>query len=303
MFNAVMFHHFHGKKHLKTLGSINKKEFKKIIKHLKKNYNLLNAREFLAKANNNSLKIKDVCLTFDDSLKCQYDIAFPILKKEKITAFFFIYSSIFNKKINLMEVFRDFSNKKFNNIKDFHNLFFLIFKKIFKNKFLKYKNNFNKEYLKEYTFYSESDRRYRYSRDLILEKKEYEKIMTHMMNLKNYNIDKNRKNLFMNIKHLSNLVKNENIIGLHSHNHETNIKKMSKKQQLVDYKKNFNFIKKNLHTKPLSASYPFGRYNSQTLKIMKNLGIKIAFISKEISKFSRLKIGRIDHTNMIKKIK
>ena len=181
--------------------------------------------------------------------------------------------------------------------------FFLIFEKNFKKKFLKFKKNFTKSYLKEYKFYSVSDRKYRYARDIILEKKEYEKIMNQMMDLKKYNVNKNHKQLFMKIKNLSNLLKNKNIIGLHSHNHNVNIKKISQRQQLVDYKKNFNFIKKNFNIRPLSASYPFGRYNSYTLKIMKNLGIKIAFLSQESRKISKLKIGRIDHINIIKRIK
>ena len=303
MFNAVMFHHFHGKKHPETIGSLSKKELYKIIKHLKKNYNLLNADQFLNKSKNNSLCAKDVCLTFDDNLKCQYDVAYPVLKKEKISAFFFIYSSIFDKKSNPMEVFRDFSNKKFKKIIDFHNLFFSTFEKLFKKKFLKYKKNYNNNYLKEYSFYSSSDRRYRFARDIILEKKEYEKVMTKMIDFKKYNVKKNHKKLFMSVKHLSTLIKNKNLIGLHSHNHNTNIKKMSQKQQLSDYKKNFYFIKKYFGKKPLSASYPFGRYNSQTLKIMKHLGIRVAFLSKENNKISNLKIGRIDHVNMIKKIK
>ena len=133
MFN-VMFHHFHGKNHPKTIGSVNKNELSKIIQYLKKNYNLLNAEQFLNKTKNNGLDPKDVCLTFDDSLKCQYDIAYPILQKENITAFFFIYSSIFDKKANLMEIFRDFSNKKFKKIKIFM-IYFLIFGKNFKKKF------------------------------------------------------------------------------------------------------------------------------------------------------------------------
>ena len=36
MFNAVMFHHFHGKNHPKTIGSVNKNELSKIIQYLKK---------------------------------------------------------------------------------------------------------------------------------------------------------------------------------------------------------------------------------------------------------------------------
>ena len=81
---GIMFHHFHGKGHPKSLGSISKEEFKKIIKYLRKKYNLISADTFLKKAKKKKLKAKDICLTFDDTLKCQYDIAFPLLKKENI---------------------------------------------------------------------------------------------------------------------------------------------------------------------------------------------------------------------------
>ena len=64
-----------------------------------------------------------------------------------------------------------------------------------------------------------------------------------MMDLKKYNVNKNHKQLFMKIKNLSNLLKNKNIIGLHSHNHNVNIKKISQRQQLVDYKKNLILLK------------------------------------------------------------
>ena len=49
---GIMFHHFHGKGHLKSLGSISKEEFKKIIKYLRKKYNLISADTFLKKAKN-----------------------------------------------------------------------------------------------------------------------------------------------------------------------------------------------------------------------------------------------------------
>ena len=129
MSQGIMFHHFHGKGHAKTLGSIGEEQFRKIIKYLKKKYNLISAEMFINKANKNKLTSKDICLTFDDTLKCQYDIAFPILMKEKLNAFYFIYSSVFDEKLNLMEVFRDFSNKNFNSINDFYNLFFITFEK------------------------------------------------------------------------------------------------------------------------------------------------------------------------------
>ena len=303
MSQGIMFHHFHGKGHAKTLGSIGEEQFRKIIKYLKKKYNLISAEMFINKANKNKLTSKDICLTFDDTLKCQYDIAFPILMKEKLNAFYFIYSSVFDKKLNLMEVFRDFSNKNFNSINDFYNLFFITFEKFFKKKSLKFKKKFKNDYLQDYKFYTLLDRKYRYARDIILEKKEYDKILKKMMSLKKYDIKKNYKRLFMNKKQILTLIKNKNIIGLHSHKHLSNLSRVKFNEQLRDYQKNYNFIKKNFGITPASASYPFGRYNFDTIKIMKNLKIKIAFLSKTNSKYSNLNIGRIDHTNLLKKIK
>ena len=303
MSQGIMFHHFHGKGHIRSLGSIGKEQFKKILKYLKRKYNLLSAETYFNKANKNELCSKDICLTFDDTLKSQFDIAFPILKKENLNAFFFIYSSVFDKKLNLMEVFRDFSNRNFKNINYFYKLFFSTFKKLNKKKFFEYKKNFKKNYLKEYKFYTLLDRKYRYVRDIILEKKEYEKVLIKMMNIKKYNIKKNYKNLFMNKKQISILIRNKNIIGLHSHSHLPNLKKITSHQQLKDYKKNYEFIKKNFRTIPVSASYPFGRYNSNTIKIMKKLKIQIAFLSKKSVSSSNFKMGRIDHANLLKKIK
>ena len=38
--------------------------------------------------NKNKLTEKKTCLTFDDSLRCQYDIALPVLEDLKIKSFF-----------------------------------------------------------------------------------------------------------------------------------------------------------------------------------------------------------------------
>ena len=94
-----MFHHFNGKGHKKSVGSISKSQFKKILNYIKKNYNLLNAEEFIARAIKKKLQLKDVCLTFDDNLKCQYDVAFPVLKKEKIQAFFLFIQVLLTKNL------------------------------------------------------------------------------------------------------------------------------------------------------------------------------------------------------------
>ena len=79
-----MFHHFHDKNHVKGQGSIDATEFSNIIKFYSNNFNILSAEIFLKKFFNDGLDKNDVCITFDDNLKCQYDVALPILNELKI---------------------------------------------------------------------------------------------------------------------------------------------------------------------------------------------------------------------------
>ena len=98
-FHGVMFHHFHNSSsHLKGQGSISKNDLVKIIKFIGIN-NIISPDEAIKfvknKENIFERGVKKVCLTFDDSLKCQYDIALPILEKYKIKAFFLFIQVFF----------------------------------------------------------------------------------------------------------------------------------------------------------------------------------------------------------------
>ena len=94
-YHGIMFHHFHDDKtHMKGQGSINKDDFYKIIKFIGRN-NILDANVFFEKSKKNKLKDNEVCFTFDDAIKCQIDIALPVLEELKIKSFFFVYNSVF----------------------------------------------------------------------------------------------------------------------------------------------------------------------------------------------------------------
>ena len=98
-----MFHHFHdGKTHLKSQGSISKDEFYKIIKFIGRD-NILDADIFFSRLKENSLSDRNVCFTFDDGIKCQFDIALPILEDLKIKSFFFVYTSMFEGEPDKLE--------------------------------------------------------------------------------------------------------------------------------------------------------------------------------------------------------
>ena len=101
---GIMFHHFHdNKNYIKSDGSINKIHLEKLIYKIGRK-NILDPNILLNYHTVNNKKKTKYVLTFDDGLRCQVVIASKILKKFKIKAFFFIFSSIFTKKPDLLEV-------------------------------------------------------------------------------------------------------------------------------------------------------------------------------------------------------
>ena len=91
MIYSAMFHHFHdGIKYPNSQGqgSISANDFHAIINHIDEKFNLITPDEFTQKVVSKTIKERDICLTFDDSLKCQFDIIYPELERRKLKAFF-----------------------------------------------------------------------------------------------------------------------------------------------------------------------------------------------------------------------
>ena len=104
------------------------------------------------------------------------------------------------------------------------------------------------------------------------------------------------------------------LVGLHTHNHPTRLEKFNFDDQKREYEKNLTLISKILN-KPKNEikymSHPCGSYNSDTLEILKEIGIDLGFkqvmsIEKEkgMKKInnSNLEIARQDHAEILKKI-
>ena len=308
-FHGVMFHHFHDNKlHSKSQGSINSLQLEKIIKIIGKK-NIVNSDDVL-KIKNNSLK-KKVCLTFDDCLKSQYDVALPILKKYKIKAFFFVYTgAIFDSK-NFHEVFRYFRQHFFKNFLCFYNIFYkellCYYSKEIIDGFLEKESKSIKDWKKKFKFYSNEDIQFRFIRDRFLSEKDYVKIMIKIFRKKNFKYKKLKNNLIMKPKDLRKLYALGHEIGLHSHSHPTFLKKLEYKRQLNEYTLNLKLLKKIGIKTIRTVGHPNGSYGRKTLRILKKMNIKIGFrqvmIKNNIQNKLDLKIPRIDHTDIVNKFK
>lgn len=303
--HSIMFHHFHDHKHARGQGSISLDEFEQMIDWLASNYNLIGAREYLVKYENANLKNNDICLSFDDALLCQYDIAIPVLEKFQIDAFFFIYSCVFTDKPDNLEMFRYFRNNYFTEMDDFFKEFFNMVEEEIGEEIIVYHQLFKElDYLIEFPFYTENDKWFRYLRDQVLGNEKYEDVLFRMMAIKQFSPNDVVKKLWMTEDHVKDIYNKGHSVGLHSFNHPIPIDKLNYHDQLKEYQHNLEHLT-SITGKIDSMSHPYGSYNDDTLKILNKLGIRIGFRSnffvKEIK--SKFEIPREDHMNIFKAMK
>ncbi len=310
-FHGIMFHHFHDNGiHTKGQGSIDKDDFYNMVNFIGRN-NILDAVTFYEKFKNNKLKSNEVCLTFDDALKCQIDIALPILEELKIKSFFFVYTSMFQGKPDNLEFFRYFRMNYFDNVDLFYNDFYKVLDKDLKSFFEKNSVTIKETKIK-FPHYSISDIKFRLIRDNFLTKSQYEKIMFLMFKEKKFNHNDFSKKLFFQKSDLQKLDNLGHLVGLHSHNHPTLLEKLSYDGQKNEYEKCLSSISDILN-KPKNEiktmSHPCGSYNEDTLQILKELGIELGFkqimtieLEKGMKKVNNsfLEVARQDHADIFK---
>lgn len=302
--HGIMFHHFWNGNHPKGQGAISGDKLEKML-HFIGLKNILSAQEFQKRAISKTLKKEDICLTFDDNLRCQFDVAYPILKKYKLTAFWFIYTSPFLGVNERLEIYRYYRTVAFDSIDEFYNCFFSYVRKS------KYKNLVDKglagfspgRYLSEFSFYSESDKKFRFVRDRIL-KERYPALMDDIINSdRNFSVSGIRKRLWMDGSCIKKLDTGGHVIGLHSHTHPMDLGELPYRKQKIEYTKNYDIIRQMLKKKPLCVSYPCGSYNEDTLKIMDNLGILAGFAATmNFNAGDSLTLPRKDHADVLREM-
>ena len=102
-----MFHHFYKiKSQVFGDGALNNNDLVRLIISIKKKFKILDPEEYFQELNNGKKNI--VCFTFDDNLLSQYQISLETLDYFDIKAFWFIYSSVFQKKRDYFEIYRRF---------------------------------------------------------------------------------------------------------------------------------------------------------------------------------------------------
>jgi len=299
---AIMFHHFYGGRHPRGQGAISADELESLIDFVQRRSRILAAHEWYDRALSGSLRSDEVCLTFDDALRCQYDIALPVLKRRGLTAFWFVYSSVFNGEQSPLEIFRYFRTTRFPDVETFYNAFDVaVTKSEWSDEVNSRLVNFNPAaYLSQHRYYTNGDRKFRYIRDEILGSDRYDSIVFGMIDEDGFDLRSLNALLWMDNDCLRELERNEHVIGLHSYSHPMRMESLPVAQQRDEFKKNQEHLANVLRNSPKTMSHPAGSYSDQTLAILRDIGIQIGFRA-DYDKYVHLPLEfpRDDHAHIM----
>ncbi len=295
-----MFHHFSGPTDPGyAKGSLSSEQFLSVLKGIDTD-RLASPNVFRESYFDNQ---GDVCVTFDDNLKSQLSVAIPVLEKLGLKAFFFLYSGAFEDTLPLFELVRYFASSQFDSVERFNSAF--INSAIKQSSDISYKELAGQvsevDYLGEFSFYSQSDRIYRYLRDVILGQELFEARIVSFM--KDYGFDQSfAPNILLDRDDIRYLVKSGHEIGFHSHSHPTSLGRLDIDSQRLEYSKSKKILEDIVNRPIWSCSYPNGSYDESSLALMGELDVDIAFRSSplpsDLKSKPQYEIDRIDHVDM-----
>lgn len=297
-----MFHHFHdeARHSLRSQGSISVAEFRGMLEGLRQaGKAILNPPEWRDRLTNGTLREKDICITFDDGLKCQFDVALPALESMGIQAFWLCYTSPLQGQLEELEVYRYFRFSRFATVDEFYEAFFRALRERsegFEVDYAAAERTFaDSGYLEAFAFYTKPDRKFRYFRDVVLGPEKYFRTMDGMLLDCGFDGEQYRDVLWMTAADLKTLASLGHEVGLHSHTHPTDLRSLSRDGQYEEYRVNRDILIEATGKEPWSASYPCGSFNDDTDPIMREFGIVCGFDAVMHEFGDALHIPRLDH--------
>lgn len=301
--HGLMFHHFWDDRHPQGQGAISADQLSDIIEFVGQE-RILPAKDWSARALSGRLAPGELCLTFDDALRSQLDVALPVLDHYGLTAFWFVYSAVFQGQAEGLEIYRHFRDTAFESIEAFYQAFDAILaeSKHSAEVAAGLEGFRPSDYLADYPFYTDGDRRFRYIRDHVLGLDRYGRVMDLMLVQHGFDIDAAKAQLWMREGDLLDLARAGHVVGAHSYSHPTRMEDLSLDRQEDEYGRNLDHLEALLGSKPVVMAHPCGSYTEATLALLSDLGIRLGFRSNMAQQGggSQLEWPREDHANILR---
>lgn len=302
--HGIMFHHFHRASGVGGQGSLSAAELRELIAWVGME-RILPAQVWLERAEQGELDLDDVCLTFDDNLRCQYEIALPVLQELGLTAFWFVATATLSGQPHRLEVYRRFRTEHFASVDAFYEAFDeAIELSAYAGAVHSGLERFDPQtYLGEFAFYSDSDRRFRFIRDQVLGRRRFEHVMDRMIADHGLSLEALSAGLWMDAACLRHLHEENHVIGLHSHTHPTRLEYLHPEAQFREYRENLLALRRVIGESPRTVSHPCNSYNQTTLTILRRLGVSVGFrANMRLADITELEFPREDHANLLREM-
>lgn len=258
-----------------TLKGLEFEDFKKQIDYFKKNFNIISNQDFVEILKTKKIpKKKSILLTFDDGYIDHWRYVFPHLRKKKVSGCFYPpVEAIKNNKILEVNKIHFILEKEKNTRKILNNIFYLS------------KKYFNRD--EDSLEISKIDTKSRYdNKETILIKRLLQNHLPKLMREKitkklfhlilNINEKEFAKKLYINENQIKEMYNNNMSFGSHGYEHIW-WNKLDYKSQSDQLNKSLNYFKKiKIFNENFSVCYPYGGFNSDTIKILKKSDIKFA---------------------------
>ena len=301
--HGVMFHHFHGGQHPAGQGSMSAQDLADMIEFLGRE-NIVPARDWMERALKGTLKGGELCLTFDDGLRCQWDVAYPVMKALGLDAFWFVYTSPLEGRLERLELYRYFRTVKYPEIAVFYRAFDAASASgpdaaAVATALAGFEPS---SYLKDFPFYTDADRRFRFVRDKALGPARYAAVMDRMMAEAGFSTEGLAAKLWIDDAVVTRLNSEGHVIGLHSHTHPTELCRLAPAEQEREYLLNSAHLGRVIGKAPAAMSHPCNSYDGDTLALLARLGLKFGFRANMAMAASHgpLEHPREDHANVLK---
>jgi peptidoglycan/xylan/chitin deacetylase (PgdA/CDA1 family) len=274
-----MFHRFHRSGgQCSGQGSLTESQLEVILHYVGPD-RILTPEEWLSRMCGGRLQDGDLCLTLDDGLRSQIDVALPVLDAMGLKAFWFVFSSVLDGAIDRNEVYNFFAVNYFPSfdvfVADFLSEAGTAVGIFSSSTYLQFRQNL----MVGRSYYSESDVRYRFVRSHVLDRSGFERVMDALIARHGRSVESLAQGMWLSRADVARLSAAGHEVGLHSYDHPFMMQALSREEQVNQYASNASSLQKITGRNAISMSHPFNSYNSVTLEILNSLGIKCGFCS------------------------
>jgi peptidoglycan/xylan/chitin deacetylase (PgdA/CDA1 family) len=279
------------------------------IDYLVREYNVISMEELLAAAASDYiLPERAVLLTFDDAYLDHFLYVYPVLKKHRIQGSFFTPVRVV-KEDHVLPVNKiHFVLEKFSSDSSKVQELLTQIRSMFEEKRKGFSVDDFESYYNSLAFPSRFDsgevafvkRFLQSSLPPSLRNTIIDKLFVHHVGLPE---DQFRNELYMNIDHIKHMIADGMYFGAHGYNHLrwSELDSIDARNEIRD---SIDFlVETGMKRDLITACYPYGAYNQQTINILKNEGVGFAFANEarvaDLDTDNRLSFPRLDTNDIL----